>query len=160
MRLLLVPAILLLANAAQAQTVQVDHPWARASAGAATTGAAYLTLTDKGLPDRLTAASSPVASMVELHETIDEGGVMKMRAVAGGIALQPGKPVALAPGGMHIMLMGLKAPLKAGDTFPLTLTFEHAAPATVTVTVEKAGSGGMGQMGNMGGMPGMGAHTH
>ena len=142
--------------AADASGVTVDHVWARPSAGAATNGAAYLTVTDKGAPDRLTGVASPVAAMVGLHETIDDNGVMKMRPVAG-IALEPGKPVTFKPGGYNIMLMGLKTPLKAGDSFPLTLTFEHAAPMTVTAKVEAAApSGGMdpghGGMGSMGGM--------
>ena len=64
---------------------------------------------------------------------------MRMRPLAG-IALEPGKPVTLAPGGYHVMLMGLKAPLKQGDQFPLTLTFERAPPMTVTVNVEALGA--------------------
>jgi hypothetical protein len=66
-------------------------------------------------------------------------GMMKMRPVPG-LSVAPGKPVKLAPGGYHIMLMGLKAPLKQGDSFPLTLRFEHAAPMTVTVNVEAIGA--------------------
>lgn len=120
---------------------QVDHPWARASAGNARNGAVFLTLTGKGAPDRLTGVSSPAAESADLHESIDDKGVMKMRPAAG-LDLPPGKPVTLAPGGYHVMLMGLKAPLKTGDTFPLTLRFEHAPAMTVTVTVEAIGGGG------------------
>ena len=140
MRFLLLLALLLL-TAATDPPVQVDHPWARASAGNAKNGAAFLTLTGKGPPDRLTGVSSPVAASAELHETLDDKGIMKMRPVTA-IALVPGQTVKLAPGARHVMLMGLKAPLKQGDTFPLTLTFEHAAPMTVTVTVEAVGGGG------------------
>ena len=144
MRLLLLPALLFLLAAteppASQRPFQIDHVWARASAGNARNGAAFLTLTGQGSPDRLVGVSSTVAESAELHETIDDKGVLKMRPVAG-IGLEPGKTVTLAPGGRHVMLMGLKAPLKQGDSFPLTLRFEHAAPVTVTVTVEAIGGG-------------------
>lgn len=139
--------------AADASDISLEHVWARASAGNATTGAAYLTVTDNGSPDRLVGVSTPVAAMAELHETINDNGVMKMRPVAG-IALKSGKPVTFMPGGYHVMLMGLKAPLKAGDSFPLTLTFEHAQPITVTAHVEAVGGAGMDH-GTMQGKPGM-----
>ena len=140
--------------AADPSAISLQHVWARATPGAATTGAAYLTVTDNGRPDRLVGVSTPIAAMAEVHETIHDNGVMKMRPVAGGIALEPGKPVAFTPGGYHIMLMGLKSPLKAGDSFPLTLTFEHARPITVSVHVEAMGAGGMKDDG-MQSMPGM-----
>jgi hypothetical protein len=135
--------------AAGESDISLQHVWARASAGAATTGAAYLTVTDNGRPDRLVGASTPIAAMAELHETIKDNGVMKMRSVVG-IALEPGKPVTFMPGGYHIMLMGLKKPLKAGDSFPLTLTFEHAPPVTVTAKVEAVGGAGMDHVGMQG----------
>ena len=136
MRLPLLLALLpLVAAAGDPPRFQIAHPWARASAGAAKTGAAYLTITDQGPPDRLTGVSTPIAGTAELHESMQEMGMMKMRPVPG-IALDTGKSVTLAPGGYHVMLMGLKAPLKAGETFPLTLTFEHAAALTVTISVE------------------------
>ena len=150
MRFSLLPALLLLIAAGDASTLKIDHPWARPSAGAATTGAAYLTITEEGAADRLVSVSTPVAGTAEVHETINDQGVMKMRPV-DGLALVPGKPVTLSPGGYHVMLTGLKAPLKPGDSFPLTLTFEHAAPVTVTVKVETPPAGRM----PMGGMNGM-----
>ena len=137
MRILLLSAFLLLA-AGEPPTFQIDHPWARASAGAAKNGAAYLTITGQGQRDRLTGVSTPAAATAELHESMSDMGTMKMRPLPG-ITLDPGKPVTLAPGGFHVMLMGLKAPLKAGDTFPLTLQFEHAPPLTVTIAVEPVG---------------------
>ena len=126
--------------AADASGISVEGAWARASAGAATSGAIYLTLTDHGQADRLVSVSTPVAATADVHETIDDHGVMKMRPVAN-VVLEPGKPVTFKPGGYHVMLMGLKAPLKAGNSFPLTLTFEHAQPITVSVPVEAAGAG-------------------
>ncbi len=158
MRFLMIPAILLLAAAGDASTVTVDHPWARATAGNATTGAAYVTLTETGTADTLTGASTPAAKTAEVHETINDNGVMKMRPV-GSLPLVAGTQVKMEPGGKHIMLMGLKAPLKAGDKFPLTLTFAHAAPVTVTVVVEAAGVA-VPSMHGMGNIPGMGSHMH
>ncbi len=129
------PLLVILTAAGDPSPFTVEHPWARASAGAAKTGVAYLTITDQGAPDRLIGASTPVAASAELHESMTDMGMMKMRPLSG-IDLVQGKPATLAPGGNHVMLMGLKAPLKAGETFPLTLTFQHAQPLTVTVTVE------------------------
>jgi hypothetical protein len=91
-----------------------------------------------------------------VHETINDNGAMKMRPVPS-LTLDPGKPVTLKPGGYHIMLTGLKSALKPGDSFPLTLTFEHAQPVTVTVKVEAMG-GGAADHGSMQGMPGMSGH--
>jgi copper(I)-binding protein len=153
MRYLLFPALVLLVAAGDASSIQIDHPWARATAGMSTTGAAYLTVTDNGPPDELTGASTPVAATADLHETTSDsggasmngmnmsgmGGTMKMRPVAS-IALPTGKPVTLAPGGYHVMMTGLKAPLKQGDTFPLTLRFAHAPPQTVSVQVQAIGA--------------------
>jgi copper(I)-binding protein len=128
--------------AADASDISLEHVWAKASAGGVTTGAAYLTVTDNGQPDRLVGASTPAATTAEFHETINDNGVMEMRPVAS-IALDPGKSVTFKPGGYHVMLMGLKGPLKAGDSFPLTLTFQHAQPITVTVKVEAIGAAGI-----------------
>ena len=133
---------------------RVEHAWARASAGNATVAAAYMTVTDNGRPDRLIGVSTPVAAEAQLHETIDDHGVMKMRLL-DGVALEPGKPVTFKPGGYHVMLIGLKSPLKAGDSFPLTLTFEQAHPITVTVKVEAAGAPAMGGQGSTPAMEGM-----
>jgi copper(I)-binding protein len=139
MRILLVPMLLSLAAAGDPPQFQIDHPWARASAGAATTGVVYLTITDHGQPDTLIGVSTPVAATAELHQSMANMGMMTMRATAG-LPLPPNQPVTLSPNGYHVMLMGLKAPLKAGDTFPLTMKFEHAAPVTVTVNVEPIGA--------------------
>src|SRR5208337_4082426 len=124
--------------------------------GLGTTGAAYLTVTNKGPADHLIGVSTPIAATAELHETINDNGVMKMRPVTS-IALEPARPVTFAPGGYHVMLTGLKSALKAGDSFPLTLNFEHARPITVAGKVEAAMGGGMGH-GTMGAMPGMSGH--
>ncbi len=136
---------------AEDSMVMVDQPWARATPAGATSGAVYLTVTEHGAPDRLIGVSTPAAGMAMMHESYTESGVSKMRML-DGVALDPHKPVAFHPGAMHIMLEGLKGPLKVGATFPLTLTFEKAAPQTVTVTVMKAGAPGPAATTDMPGM--------
>jgi periplasmic copper chaperone A len=140
--LLAFAALLLLAGGAAAQTgsVEVKNAWARATPGKAEDGAAYLTL-ESPTPDRLTGVSTPVAKKAELHAMTMEGGVMKMRPLAG-IDLPAGQVVTLQPGAMHIMLFGLTHPLTAGQSFPLTLSFEKAGTREVTVNVEKTGAMG------------------
>src|SRR5579863_5382312 len=107
--------------------IRLDQAWARATPGSAKTGAIYLTVTNKGTaPDTLVAASTPAAEKAELHQMKMENGVMEMRPVPA-LAIAPGQSIVLDPKtGYHIMLVGLKAPLKEGDKVPLSLTFEHA----------------------------------
>ncbi len=141
MRLMLLAAACVVASVpalAQSPGVTVTEAWSRATTGLAQTGAIYLTVT-ASQPDRLTAASTPVAATTELHQTRMENGVMEMRPVPGGLPVTPGTPIHMAPGGYHVMLMGLKQPLKQGDHVPLTLTFEHAG--TVTAEAVVAGPG-------------------
>ncbi len=125
----------------QAATIQVQNAWARATTPAAQAGGVFLTITDRGAPDRMLSAATPVAATAELHETIDDHGVMKMRPVPA-LPLPTGTAVELKPGSYHIMLMGLKQQLKPGDSFPIVLNFEHAPPVTVSVTVGQAGAAG------------------
>lgn len=132
-------APLLTAGPARAQTATVDHPWARATAPHAETGAVFATVT-AGTDDRLTGASTPVAEKVEVHVSMEHDGVMHMHELTEGLGLPAGKPVTLAPGGLHLMLIGLKRPLQPGDTFPITLTFASEPPLTVTVAVSAAGA--------------------
>src|SRR6201999_491380 len=87
--------------------VTVHEAWARASAGPATTGAAYVTLMGGSRPDQLIGASTPVAANAEVHETINDNGVMKMRPLPG-LAIPAGGTVTFTPGGTHIMMTGLK----------------------------------------------------
>jgi copper(I)-binding protein len=133
-----------LALPAMAQTAPaVQQPWARASAGQAANGAAYLTFANQGAADRLVAAASPVARRVELHTHINDNGVMRMREVEGGIAVPQGTTT-LRPGGLHVMLMGLHQPLREGESFPLTLRFASGAEVTVQVPVRGAAASGAG----------------
>jgi copper(I)-binding protein len=135
---------LLIANAAIGQTGQLEikAPWARVTPGQAQNGAAYLTIISP-TTDRLTAASSPVAKKAELHTMSMEGGVMRMRPLTA-IDIPAGQTVTLSPGGTHIMLLGLIQPLREGQSFPLTLSFDQAGPRQVTVVIEKAGAIGPG----------------
>ena len=118
--------------------VVVHEAWARASAGASTTGAAYVTLMGGAQPDSLIGASTPVAASATVHVSTNDNGVMKMRP-APAVPVPSGQMVTFSPNGSHIMLMGLKQPLTAGQTFPLTLMFAHAAPITVDVQVRGIG---------------------
>ncbi len=143
MRHLFLTALLLVAANAFAQTsgdITVESVWARATPPGAKTAAVYLTLANNGTADdQLVGAATPVASMAGLHtETMDDG-VMKMRPVAS-VDIGPGGKAELKPGGMHIMLMGLKHPLKRGQHFALILKFAHAPPLTVQVEVAKIGA--------------------
>ncbi|MDH3472584.1 MAG: copper chaperone PCu(A)C [Rhodospirillales bacterium] len=126
-------------GAVAAGELAVTGAWARASLGTAKSGAVYLTVENRGAAaDRLIAAETPAASRAALHTHIMEEGVMKMRPVEGGIEIPAGGSAVLAPGGLHVMLMGLAAPLEEGARFPLTLTFEQAGPVTVEVLVRPA----------------------
>ncbi len=120
--------------------VMVHEAWARASAGAATTGAAYIMLMGGARPDSLVSVSTPVAATAAVHETINDNGVMKMRPVPI-LPISPGQMMTFAPSGTHIMLMGLKHKLTAGESFPMTLTFAHATPVTVQVLVRAMAQG-------------------
>jgi periplasmic copper chaperone A len=118
--------------------IEIARPWAPAMSGSQlTNSAAYMSLTDHGTaPDELISASSPVAQKVQLHVFDVENGVYGMRRV-DAIAVAPGAAATvLRPGGAHVMLEGLKQPLQAGDTFPLSLTFKHAGEIQVKVQVE------------------------
>ena len=121
--------------------IDIGHPFARPTNAGQQVGAGYLKLVNQGAADRLMSASSPAAASVEMHTMAMEGDVMKMRQV-DAIDLPAGQTVELKPGGYHLMLMGLKAPLKAGDKLPLTLKFEKAGAVLVTVNVESPKGGG------------------
>ncbi|MGH6670497.1 MAG: copper chaperone PCu(A)C [Xanthobacteraceae bacterium] len=133
-------------------TIAVEQPWARATPTGATTGAVYMTLANKTKDaDRLTAASSDVASKVQIHKMSVVNGIMKMRQLVNGLAIPAGGSVTLKPGGYHVMLVGLKKQLIAGQTLPLTLIFAKAGKISITVPIKGIGAsqGGMSGMGRM-----------
>lgn len=131
----------LLASPALAKTppVAVTGAWARATAPGQHRTAAYMTLTSP-VADQLVGVVIP-AGQATLHSMTMSGDVMRMRPLAH-LTLPAGKPVALAPGGTHIMLTGLGRPLLAGQAIPLTLHFAQAAPETVTVRILPLGAAG------------------
>jgi copper(I)-binding protein len=136
----------LLATTARAEDVKagdlvITQGWSRATPGGARTGGGFLTIENKGsAPDRLIGASADVAGKVEVHEMAMHDGVMKMRPVEGGLTIDAGKTVKLAPAGYHLMMTDLKSPLKQGDKLPLTLQFEKAGKVAVTLDVQGVGA--------------------
>jgi len=125
-----------LAMQAQAADLQVGHAWSRGTVVGQQAGGAFLTVKNGGTaPDRLLGASTSVADHVEMHTMKLEGDVMRMREVEA-IDVPAGQSVALEPGKLHLMLMGLKVPLKVGSSFPLVLKFEKAGEVKVDVSVE------------------------
>ena len=129
------------AQSPPAGPISVEQPWARATPAGARTGAAYLTLTNKAKStDRLMGATTPVAEKVQFHKVTEKDGIVRMRELRS-IEIAPGDKLILKPGNIHIMMVGLKQPLKQGQTFPLTLEFEKAG--TIEVVVSVAGVGAM-----------------
>lgn len=129
------------AGDARVGDVVITEAWSRATPGGAKIAGGYLTIENKGsAPDRLVRGSSDVAGKFEIHEMAMNNGVMTMRPLDKGLAIEPGKTVKLAPGGYHLMLMDLKTPLKQGDKVPLTLEFEKAGKVTVSLDVQGVGA--------------------
>ena len=123
--------------------LMVGHAWARASAGTkARNGAAYITVHNLGSEvDRLLAVATPVAGKAQFHDHIMKDGIMRMTRVKA-VEVAPGEPTVFRPGGLHVMLMKLKAPLQKGGEFALTLTFEKAGKVEIMVPI--MGVGAMG----------------
>lgn len=123
--------------------VHAERSWARATAPGQSVGGAYVTLTSPS-DDRVVSATSPVAAKAELHEMSMDGGVMRMRELPNGLALPAHQAVALAPGGIHLMLVGLKQPLAVGQTIAVQLRFLHGPPLDLNVQVAPVGARGPG----------------
>jgi hypothetical protein len=124
-------------------TLLIDHPVIRVSSPAAKTGAGYLTISNSGkLPDRLVAVTTTAATRSDLHGTIAKGNVMMMREQAGGVPVPAGGKVRFAPGGLHVMFIGLKAPVPEKSRIRARLTFERAGAVDVEFLAEAAGDGG------------------
>jgi copper(I)-binding protein len=140
------------ARATEPKAIAVEKPFARASVGQAKVGAAYLTIRNSGDSDRLLRVSGDAAEAIELHTHAHEGGVMRMYKVEA-IDVPAKEVVVLQPGGLHVMLMGLRAPLKEGSRLSLTLHFAKAGAVTVEMPIEAAGARapGTGMDGHKGG---------
>jgi copper(I)-binding protein len=146
-----------LAFPAFAQGIDVQDPYARSASAMATTGAAFMVITNTGgAADRLIGASSDVAEKVELHtHKEDANGVMRMIHVEEGFELPEGGEIVMERGGHHVMFMGLKEPMAQGDMIDLTLVFEQAGEVAVQVPVDldrmpQAGAHGGMNHGTMG----------
>lgn len=144
---LLVAAVALssiVAGVANAATMEVRNAWIRTPPPGAPTAAGYATITNHGIAsDRLTGAYSSAAASVGLHEMSKQGGVMRMRPVAGGLAIGSSATVKLDPNGRHLMLTGLKHPLKAGEHVRIVLQFQRAGSVTADFVVRDDAGGGM-----------------
>lgn len=134
----------------------ISQAWSRATPNGAKVGTGYFTIENKGTAaDKLVGVTGDVSPKIEVHEMSMSGGVMKMRPVDGGLTIDPGKTVKLAPSGYHLMIMDLKGPLKQGDKLPLTLQFEKAGKVAVTLDVQGVGAQGPGGGDGMKMSPGM-----
>ncbi|MDQ2961893.1 MAG: copper chaperone PCu(A)C [Pseudomonadota bacterium] len=130
----------LCAHEYRTDSLRIDHPFARATPPGAKIGGVFFTVYNFGnQTDRLVRASTPIAAGVVLHQMAFDGGVMKMRAVPS-VEVRPGGRLELKPDGYHLMLVDLKQPLKVGEKFPLTLTFERAGGVLISVPVEDMGA--------------------
>lgn len=123
----------------KAGTIVIGHPHARATVSGQPTGGGYMRLKNSGAADKLLSASAAVSTSVEMHSMKMEGSMMRMRQL-DVLVLPAASTVVLEPGGLHLMFVGLKAALKAGDSFPLKLRFEKAGEVEVQVKIEAVGS--------------------
>jgi periplasmic copper chaperone A len=122
-------------------SLQITQPWARATPQGADSGAAYMTVTNTGSRvERLSCVSSTAAGKCQVHQMTMQGGVMKMRPVVGGLAIKPGQTVTFKPGGYHVMLVGLKAPLQQGKTVDATLKVDNGGAVQVEFPIAAIGA--------------------
>jgi copper(I)-binding protein len=122
-------------------SLNIADPWSRATPKGATVGAGYMKITNTGAtPDRLISGTSDVAPTFEVHEMTMDNGVAKMRPIKGGLEIKPGETVELKPGSFHVMFVGLKKPLTAGDHIKAALVFEKAGTVNVEYDVRAMGA--------------------
>jgi periplasmic copper chaperone A len=140
------------ADDVKAGDLVITQAWSRATPGGAKVAGGYLTIENKGTaPDKLIGVSAEIARKVEVHEMATDNGVMKMRPLEKGLAIDPGKTVKLAPGGYHLMMQELRGPLKQGDKVPVTLEFEKAGKVAVSLDVQAIGAQAPGGAADKGG---------
>ena len=123
-------------SCAQPDPLEVKDAWSRDSVGRVASAAVFMTIRSRE-PDRLIAASTPVAKKTDLMTMTGGSAAMKMKYL-DGIDIPPDRPVSLDPTGLHVWLADLNQPLKAGQTFPLDLRFENAGTRQVQVSVIKS----------------------
>jgi periplasmic copper chaperone A len=129
------------AQKAKVGSIEIEHAYTRATVPGQKVGGGFMKIENKGAADTLISASSPISGDVQLHEMAMDGNVMKMRQVKD-IVVPAGGTVELKPGGMHIMFMNIKAPLKAGEAVPVKLKFAKAGEVEVKMPVDAMGSHG------------------
>ena len=131
---------LMLVAAPAFSQVEIENPWARATAPGAKTAAGYMVIRNRSAsPDRLVRAESPVAARVETHVHIKEGDVLRMREVKG-LDIPANASLELKPGGAHLMFMDIRRPFREGETIPVTLEFESASTIKVELHVGRLGA--------------------
>lgn len=127
------------AEVRQVASVRASEAWVRSTPPGATVSAAYLTLHNESAQSLLvTQLHSDVSSITQLHEMRAEDGVMRMRHLSSGLSLKPGETVKLQPGGLHVMLMGLKQPLRVGQTVLLHLSISDGREISIAAPVREA----------------------
>lgn len=131
-----------LAHEYTAGQLEVVHPWSRATPGGARVGGGYFTVQNKGTADdRLVSIASDIADEIQIHEmAMSADGMASMNEMTAGLAVPAGATVELKPGGIHVMFIGLKHPLKEGEPFKATLTFEKAGAVEVEFIIRPIGA--------------------
>jgi hypothetical protein len=147
MKAILLAAVLALsvnavsAHEYKAGSIEIKHPWARATPKGAPVAGGYMKLINTGTePDRLVGGTNANAEKFEIHEMKMDNGVMKMRPLPNGLEIKPGETVELKPGGYHLMFVGVKAPFEKGKRVKGTLKFEKAGSVDVEYVVEAMGA--------------------
>jgi periplasmic copper chaperone A len=126
-------------------SIHISEPWSRATPKGASTGAAYMTLTNNGkTPDRVNCVSSDASAECQIHSMTMDNGVMQMRPVEGGLEIKPGETVTLKPGSFHVMLLNLKHPLEQGNAMKATLKFDSAGTVDVEYPILAIGAAAPG----------------
>ncbi len=137
--------LLFSAGIAVASTIEIEHPYARASSPIAKSGGVFLQITNNGSEDdRLIAVKTDAARNPQIHTNIIVDGVAKMRELEDGIPVPAGETVVLQRGGLHVMLMGLTRPFLQDETITITLVFEKAGEITIEVPIDNERQGSMG----------------
>ncbi|MEO1197858.1 MAG: copper chaperone PCu(A)C [Pseudomonadota bacterium] len=122
-------------------SLEIDHPWSRATPAGAGVGAGYMVIRNTGSQaDRLIAGDTTIAGRVEIHEMAVTDGVMTMRPIEGGLEIPAGGEVTLEPGGYHVMFMDLQEQIVEGEMFSAELVFETAGSIEVAFAVEGIGA--------------------
>jgi len=130
-------AVLVAACSSGDAAVTVEDPWGRPSPTSTSNAAFYMQLDGAGEDDVLVSATSPACGVVELHETQMSDGVMSMQHLPEGIPVPAGETVALEPGGLHVMCMGVTSPLTVGEMIEVGLEFENSGSMTIEAEIRE-----------------------